>query len=240
MLLAEVYPTLPSPPLQEDEDLSAAKRSRLEAPTSISYAEDGVVYEHTATDSSPDDTPVYLVTPAASLPNATPFRTPRISWKPEEDAKLTEAVKKYGKNWGSVSKMVLDRTNQQCRGRWLNILDPANESKDKARTSWKPEEDTQLMEAVKKHGTDWLAVAAMVPDRTNQMCRQRWINTLDPANEKNTGQMDTRRRRKTDGSGTETRQRLDLSCCNDSRSNKSAMSSTMDQYSGSCECEELG
>jgi hypothetical protein len=190
LLLAEVYPTLPPPPLPEDEDLPAAKRPRLEAPSSVSTAGDGVVHEYTATDSPDDssnDTTTDLVTSAALLPNATPFRTPRISWKPEEDAKLTEAVKILGKKWASVGRMVPGRTNQQCRGRWLNILDPVSGSKDKARISWKPAEDAKLIEAVKKYGTDWLVVAAMVPDRTNQMCRQRWINTLDPANEKNTG-----------------------------------------------------
>jgi myb proto-oncogene protein len=49
------------------------------------------------------------------------------------------------------------------------------------RGTWKPEEDAKLIEAVKKkHGNDWVAVAAMVPGRTNVQCRYRWVNHLDP------------------------------------------------------------
>ncbi len=47
--------------------------------------------------------------------------------------------------------------------------------------------DVKLTEAVKKHGNDWVAVAAMVPGRTNNQCSQRWVHTLDRANGKNMG-----------------------------------------------------
>jgi hypothetical protein len=51
------------------------------------------------------------------------------------------------------------------------------------RRSWKAEEDAKLIEAVNKHGKKWVAVAAMVPGRTNQQCRYRWITAVDPADE---------------------------------------------------------
>jgi hypothetical protein len=49
---------------------------------------------------------------------------------------------------------------------------------------WKSEEDAKLVEAVKKHGHCWVAVATMVPGRTNHQCLQRWKHNLDPANGK--------------------------------------------------------
>jgi myb proto-oncogene protein len=102
----------------------------------------------------------------------------RDRWTPEEDAKLTEAVNKHGNHWVEVAAMVFGRTDIQCRVRWINTVDPANRNKGK----WSPEEDAKLTKAVKKHGTEWVAVAAMVSGRTNIKCRVRWTQTLNNAN----------------------------------------------------------
>jgi myb proto-oncogene protein len=105
-------------------------------------------------------------------------------WNSEEDAKLTEAVKKHGNNWVAVATLVPGRTRDQCRERWVNTVDPVNGSKGNLRCTWKPEDDTKLAEAVKKHGKNWVAVAASVSGRTNVQCRRRWTSSLDPANGK--------------------------------------------------------
>jgi myb proto-oncogene protein len=82
-------------------------------------------------------------------------------------------VKKHDTDWVAVATLVLGRTNNQCRHKWINTVDPANKNKGKPPISWKPEEDAKLMEAVKKHGKGWLTVAALVSCRTNEQCRQR-------------------------------------------------------------------
>jgi hypothetical protein len=46
---------------------------------------------------------------------------------------------------------------------------------------WTTEEDTKLIEAVQKHGKDWVAVAALVPSRTSFQCRRIWTVRLGPA-----------------------------------------------------------
>jgi hypothetical protein len=168
---AAEIPALPPPPPPEDEDLPAAKKQRLQAPTSNSTAVDEVT-----TDSS-DDTPTAPATPAASLPSGGASSHLRRHFTPEGDAKLTEAVKKHGTDWVTVAALVDGRTNYQCRQRWTTKLDPAIE---KSEGKWKGEEDAKLTEAVKKHGTDWVAVAALVDGRTNHQCRQRWTRNLDP------------------------------------------------------------
>jgi S-ribosylhomocysteine lyase LuxS involved in autoinducer biosynthesis len=182
-------PALPPPPPQEDEGLPVAKRARLQGPAS-----DAVVNAHAAetlaTD-SPDDTPTDPVTPVAPavfLPCAVASRAPRRNWKAKEDAKLLEAVQKHGDDWVKVAAMVPDRTDRQCRERWVHSLDPAN---GKKRGKWTPAEDENLMEAVKTHGNNWVKAAAMVPDRTDRQCRKRWVQTLDPANGKNLGKWST-------------------------------------------------
>jgi hypothetical protein len=97
-------------------------------------------------------------------------------WIPEEDAKLTDAVKNHGSNWVAIATFVPSRTKAQCISRWKSVLGvTVKEGK------WTGEEDAKLTDAVKKHGgNNWFAVAALVPGRTNQQCRQRWIRSLDP------------------------------------------------------------
>jgi Myb-like DNA-binding protein BAS1 len=73
--------------------------------------------------------------------------------------------------------MVTTRTDKQCSAHWANISTNGNKGK------WTTEEDEKLAEAVNKHGEDWVAVAAMVPGRTNTQCRVR-CKTVDPANVK--------------------------------------------------------
>jgi hypothetical protein len=49
---------------------------------------------------------------------------------PEEDAKLTKAVNKDGKDcWVTVAALVHGRTNEQCRQRLVRSLDPNRASK---------------------------------------------------------------------------------------------------------------
>jgi hypothetical protein len=100
-------------------------------------------------------------------------------WKSEEDAKLIDAVSKYGKEWVAVAKLIHGRTNQQCRKRWSHTLDPGI-----TRGRWKPEEDAKLIEAVEKHGKNWVAVATLLPGRTDDLCRYRWVYKVDHANGK--------------------------------------------------------
>jgi hypothetical protein len=46
-------------------------------------------------------------------------------WTPEDDAKLNDAVTKYGKHWPVVATLVPGRTNLLCRERWVQSLHPS-------------------------------------------------------------------------------------------------------------------
>jgi hypothetical protein len=126
----------------------------------------------TLTSTSHDDTDV--VTVPASFPSAGTFRTRPRNWLPEEDAKLTEAVTELGNAWVAVAAIVPGRSVGQCRYRWVECLDPTINT-----GHWTPEEDEKLTDAVTQLGKDWVQVAAMVPGRSNQLCRKRWITTLE-------------------------------------------------------------
>jgi hypothetical protein len=71
----------------------------------------------------------YTLAAAASLPSAgaSRARAPTLKWKPEEDAKLLEAVKKFGQVWMAVALLVPGRTNSQCRQRWVNLFGPRHQ-----------------------------------------------------------------------------------------------------------------
>jgi hypothetical protein len=98
------------------------------------------------------------------LQHLDPTNAKKGRWTPEEDAILTEAVEKLGKDFTAVAALIPGRTNVRCRDRWER---------------WTPEEDAILTEAVGKLGKDFTAVAAVVPGRTNEKCRERWFRYFD-------------------------------------------------------------
>jgi hypothetical protein len=99
-------------------------------------------------------------------------------WTTEEGAKLIDAVTKCGKDWVAVAALVSGRTNIQCHNRWANHVNPTINGKNRMRGPWTSEEDAKLIDAVAECeidlGKDWVAVAAVVPGRTNNQCCKRW------------------------------------------------------------------
>lgn len=78
----------------------------------------------------------------------------RGPWSPAEDGKLHLAVSAYGNSWMDVAAMMAGRSNEQCRDRWNERLDPKIN-----REAWTDEEDKLLMDAVKELGEGkWKAV----------------------------------------------------------------------------------
>jgi hypothetical protein len=106
-------------------------------------------------------------------------------WTAKEDAKLKKAVKKYhGKDWVAVAALVPGRSNVQCRERWAYCLDP---NTHRQMGKWAAEEDAKLIDAATKYGNDWVAVAALVPGRSNVQCCHRWTDGLDPCTSRKNG-----------------------------------------------------
>jgi hypothetical protein len=103
-------------------------------------------------------------------------------WAEDEDIKLRDAVQTHGdKNWAAIAALVPGRTKQQCRSRWIDVLDPIIGRANGRTGKWAEDEDSKLKDAVQTHGgKDWAAIAAMVPGRTKIQCRNRWYDALDP------------------------------------------------------------
>ncbi|KAG6918900.1 hypothetical protein DXG01_010555 [Tephrocybe rancida] len=102
----------------------------------------------------------------------------RHIWNGEADQRLTDAVKLYGTyNWNIVARYVSeDATATQCQVRYARAIDPTRK-----RGAWTDEEFARLAIAVGAYGTAWVEIAACMPGRSNEQCRERWSEHLGAA-----------------------------------------------------------
>ncbi|KAG6520438.1 hypothetical protein ZIOFF_017494 [Zingiber officinale] len=96
-------------------------------------------------------------------------------WSPDEDAKLTEHVIKYGHGcWSSVPKLAgLQRCGKSCRLRWINYLRP-----DLKRGMFSAEEEELIVELHAALGNKWSQIAARLPGRTDNEIKNYWNSFL--------------------------------------------------------------
>ncbi|KAK8267315.1 hypothetical protein V6Z11_D12G301200 [Gossypium hirsutum] len=100
-------------------------------------------------------------------------------WTEEEDDQLRIAVEVFGESdWQSVASTLKGRTGTQCSNRWKKSLHPTRQRVGR----WTRDEDKRLKVAVLLFGPkNWRKIAEVVPGRTQVQCRERWVNSLDPA-----------------------------------------------------------
>lgn len=97
-------------------------------------------------------------------------------WTPMSDERLIKAVDMFGHNWSLVARYVSeDATPMQCSTRYQRSLDPSVK-----RVNWTPEEDARLRIAADAYDRSWVDVAAAMPGRTNDQCRDRWNEQVNP------------------------------------------------------------
>ena len=95
------------------------------------------------------------------------------NWKKEEDDKLLELYKKYGKNWSKISKEMKTRTGKQIRDRFLNSLDERV-----IKRKFNNDEDEEILNLYKKYGNCWSLIAKNLKGRTGDMVKNRFYSKL--------------------------------------------------------------
>ena len=95
------------------------------------------------------------------------------NWKKEEDKKLLELYKIYGKNWSKISKEMKTRTGKQIRDRFLNSLDERV-----IKRKFNNDEDEEILNLYKKYGNCWSLIAKNLKGRTGDMVKNRFYSKL--------------------------------------------------------------
>ena len=104
-----------------------------------------------------------------------------------EEADRAEVVEILGKGLGAVAELVPVQADAQYPQILADSLIPSGSPTitDNKLGRWTGEEDTKLIAAVaaleKLGKKEWTEVAKLVPGRTNNQCRIRWIMQLDPS-----------------------------------------------------------
>lgn len=105
-------------------------------------------------------------------------RAPPQRWAAAEKDKLQALVTMHGaKNWLFIASQLPGRTDLQCLQQWYRTLDS---KVVKGKGTWTPSEDQSLVEKVAELGRKWTEVAAFLPGRMGNQCRERYLNHLDP------------------------------------------------------------
>ncbi|KAJ0397727.1 hypothetical protein P43SY_007195 [Pythium insidiosum] len=117
--------------------------------------------------------------PSTPPPPSSSSSHPPVKWTKEEDARLREAVQRFGgKNWKRIAETLgQGRTDVQCLHRWNKVLKPGL-----VKGPWTPEEDRVLLSLIKRYGVGkirWCDIALHLPGRIGKQCRERWCNHLD-------------------------------------------------------------
>ncbi|KAG6586996.1 putative myb-like DNA-binding protein [Phytophthora cinnamomi] len=105
-------------------------------------------------------------------------RAPAQRWTAAEKTKLRALIETHGaKNWLFIASQLPGRTDLQCLQQWHRTL---NGGVVKGKGTWTESEDRLLLEKVETIGRKWTQVAAFLPGRVGNQCRERFLNHLDP------------------------------------------------------------
>jgi hypothetical protein len=102
---------------------------------------------------------------------------PRAGWSSDDDEKLRAGIRSHGADWHSIIQHFLpQKTADECLLRWFDMC-PTNGTNF---APWTMEEDQMVRYGVQRFPRQWARIAKLLPCRSNQQIKQRWLYVLDP------------------------------------------------------------
>lgn len=115
-------------------------------------------------------------------------------WTQEEDEHIISMVSTLGTKWSKVAAALPGRTDDAVRNRYLRLkrkapggeadgatLDMTVTNATKKGDMWTTEEDATICDAVERLGQKWNPIAALLPGRSPNAVRNRYLRVLRPA-----------------------------------------------------------
>ena len=94
---------------------------------------------------------------------------PKEYWTLLEDTILHVGFIKFNANWKKIAFCLPDRTNRQCRERYVNRLSISNRRVG----NWTVQEDKQLKSLIEQHLTDFKQIAKLMQGRSENQIKSR-------------------------------------------------------------------
>ena len=102
--------------------------------------------------------------------SATKTPIPKRMFLKDEDELLKQLVARFGTdNWDLIASYMTARNARQCKDRWSFYLDPNVNT-----APYSIEEDSKLLDLVKKHGPRWVQIVSFFDKRTSYSIKNRW------------------------------------------------------------------
>ncbi|RMZ53129.1 hypothetical protein APUTEX25_005118, partial [Auxenochlorella protothecoides] len=103
---------------------------------------------------------------------------------PDQLSLLARLMQRHGPRWKMLAeKMGPGWDRQSLMHAWRRHTQRGSLGGGTAtprRGKWTASEDDALQRAIALHGKTWVAVARLVPGRSDVQCRERWMNVLNP------------------------------------------------------------
>jgi len=93
--------------------------------------------------------------------------------KMEDELLLRLVTENSGAKWKLIATHFEGRTPRQCRDRYNHYLSP-----DISNSKWTQEEEQQLKDLVKIHGTKWSIISTLVKGRSPNNLKNRWYKHI--------------------------------------------------------------
>jgi myb proto-oncogene protein len=91
-------------------------------------------------------------------------------WTDDENNLLFEYIKKLGKNWAKISKLMVNRSSKQIRDHYVYLLGD--------KTDFTKKEDNLLKNLILKHGTKFKQISKYFQNRTADKIKNRYYSFI--------------------------------------------------------------